>query len=396
MTYKPTLPPVTTPNEKPNNRAILQAKFAVDMLSGVTNLKSPDRAVRLGELLESGLFTTDASGLLVPNGSTSADTEPVFTGRNLFINGDFSMCQRPTSGSVSGTNEWYGPDGWIYAGWGVTGDWGYGTDTAGQLPNSRYFLGYNVTAVTNSAWIGQKIERVKPTAGKKMTVSFWMRSNVAGKKVGVRVVQSFGAGGSAATNTEGPVFTLDTVFKKFTATFDVPSVVGKTIGTGGDDYCYVVWDVSGPGFGGTALLGQTGLFEIGECQFEMGAKASKFEILPFAEQLSNCMRYYEEMFFSHIVAVTYTGNGDTRCALPYKVRKRTVPVVSTASSSLNMVGFGRAGEFVNQSSGALTLASRIDCAAITWIANLSAVAPSGAVVVWSSTEPFSIKANASI
>ena len=399
MTYKPTLPPVTTPNEKPNNRAILQAKFAVDMLSGVTNLKSPDRAVRLGELLESGLFAVDSSGLLVPKGSATADTSAISSGRNLLINGDFNTYTRGTSSALASIGgELLGPDRWVYAGFGITGNWGLGTDTTGTLPHSRYFMGFNVATVAAgaAAWVGQKIERVAPTAGNKVTISFWMRSNVAGKKVGIRMQQVFGTGGSVspAVDTLGKVITLTTTFQKYTHTYSLPSVAGKSFGSNENDYLYVLFDLCGPVFG-SELVGQTGLFELGEVQVELGSVAHEFDVTPLAQQRENCNRYTEEIIVNRFVGVTFTPNGDSRAVIPFATRKRVAPVITPVGfTSINLVGFGRSGEFVNLDSGNLQWQSTVDAAVITGVGNISGISPSGIVVVWSTTSSIRLIADA--
>lgn len=399
MTYDFKPKPIVLPKDKPNNQTALQTKFAVDELTGAAKKASPNRAVRLGELLESGLFAVDSSGLLVPKGSTTADTSAISTGRNLLINGDFNTYTRGSSSALTSIGgELLGPDRWVYAGFGITGNWGLGTDTTGILPHSRYFMGFNVAtaAADSAAWMGQKIERVAPTAGKKVTVSFWMRSSVAGKKVGIRMQQVFGTGGTVSppVDTLGRVITLSTTFQKFTHTYTLPSVAGKLFGSNENDYLYVLFDLSGTAFG-AELVGQTGLFELGEVQVELGSVAHEFDVIPLAQQRENCNRYMEEIIVNRFVGVTYTPNGDSRAVIPFTTRKRVAPVITPVGfTSINLVGFGRSGDFINLDSGTLQWQSTVDAAVISGAGNISGMSSSGAVVVWSTTSSIRLFADA--
>lgn len=86
-------------------------------------------------------------------------------------------------------------------------------------------------------------------AGKAITFSVWARSNVAGKRLAMRALQLFGAGGSPSpdTSTECPnVVTLTTSFRRYSFTVTLPSVLGKTRGTSGNDGLLVVLDYCAP------------------------------------------------------------------------------------------------------------------------------------------------------
>lgn len=135
-------------------------------------------------------------------------------GKNLLINGDMGVFQR---GSLANrpNGESYTVDRWSFASLGTgTSNWGVGTftvsDSSPILPvpsPPRFWLGLNIVAGTDTAWLRQKIEKVAVYHNGKATLSFWMRSGVAGKKVGVRIIQDFGGGtgASAAVFLEGTV-----------------------------------------------------------------------------------------------------------------------------------------------------------------------------------------------
>ncbi|WP_457321337.1 hypothetical protein, partial [Stenotrophomonas sp. P5_B8] len=224
-------------------------------------------------------------------------------GKNLLINGNFDFSQRGVTGSrtSAAVEAIYTMDRWICGFVNVNGNWGVGGTTFGEIPGSRRFLGYNIASVPNnnsSAYVGQKVEGAGTLAGKTVTLSVWARSNVAGKKMGMRALQLFGTGGSTTTSTEAPnVVTLTTAFKRYSFTVTLPSVAGKTIGTSGDDGMLVVLDYCGPAplYGG-ALAGQTGLFEVAQAQLEEGGTATGFEFRPLGLELSLCQRYYEKSY----------------------------------------------------------------------------------------------------
>lgn len=219
-------------------------------------------------------------------------------GKNRIINGNFDIYQRGNPGTITNTAA-YTADRWICssAGAGVTSNWGLGATTPGEIPDSVRFLGFNVVSGVASAWVGQWIEGVHSFAGGKATVSFWMRSGVAGKKVGLLIQQHFGSGGSAMVQVVAPeVITLTTTFTKYSVTFDVPSIVGKTVGGGNAllftfFYCHDLPDM----FGGQ-LTGQTGLFEVAQVQMEKGPTATDYDWRPVGQELLLCQRYYSKSY----------------------------------------------------------------------------------------------------
>lgn len=224
--------------------------------------------------------------------------------KNLLINGNMRVLQRGNSGTLNNT-EVFGPDRWkVGCLGGVTCNWGIGQAAPGTLGSSRYFLGYNVVAGA-TAWIGQKVEGVLTIQGDQATFSFLMRSTPAGRKVGIRIVQDFGTGGSPSGQviTEVGVVTLGGAFEPHSVTFSVPSASGKTFGSSGNDHLYLLIDFSGSGHGGQ-LAGQTGLFEFSEAQLERGSKATAFEHVPMADEVARCQRYFQKSYDLNVVPGT--------------------------------------------------------------------------------------------
>lgn len=231
-------------------------------------------------------------------------------GKNRIINGNFDIYQRGNPGTITNTAA-YTADRWICssAGAGATSNWGLGGTTPGEIPDSTRFLGFNVVSGVTSAWVGQWIEGVHTFAGGKATVSFWMRSGVAGKKVGLLIQQHFGIGGSTMVEVQASsVITLTTNFTKYTVTFDVPSIAGKSVG--GNNALLLTFfyaDDRSTMFGGQ-LIGQTGLFELAQVQMERGDKATDFDWRPVGDELLLCQRYFSKSYA--FATKPGTGNAD--------------------------------------------------------------------------------------
>ena len=145
--------------------------------------------------------------------------------------------------------------------------------------------------------IFQPIEDVRRLAGKTVTVSFWAVASGA-LKLGVAIDQNFGTGGSpsASVNGAGVAVTLSTTFARYSVTFAVPSVSGKTLGTsGGDNTQLDFWFSSGTTMATRAgnVGVQSGSMNIWGVQLEIGSVATPLEKPDPRYDLANCMRFYQ-------------------------------------------------------------------------------------------------------
>jgi len=107
-----------------------------------------------------------------------------------------------------------------------------------------------------------------------------------------------------------------------------------------------------------------------------------------------CQRYYEVVDVNRLVGITYTANGDTRACVPFKVRKRVSPVVTSSSSHLNLVGFGRVAELVNFDGGMPGWQGTPDMAVMASLS--SNMQAAGAVLVWSTTSQILVSGDAEL
>ncbi len=97
---------------------------------------------------------------------------------------------------------------------------------------------------------------------------------------------------------------------------------------------------------------------------------------------------------NRIIGITYTANGDSRACIPFKVRKRAAPRISSPSTALNLVGFGNGGNLVNFDGGTPGWESTVDAAVLSSMPNNMQLW--GAVVVWSTTSQVLVQADAEL
>jgi hypothetical protein len=123
------------------------------------------------------------------------------------------------------------------------------TDVPG---NPRHFLRAAVTSVAganNYVALVQPMEQVKTLQGLNATVTFWAKSDVAGKRLGIEFEQIFGPGGSAPVQGIASQYvTLSTVWQKFTLLVPIPPISGKVLGAHSDCLRFNFWFDAGSTF----------------------------------------------------------------------------------------------------------------------------------------------------
>jgi hypothetical protein len=228
--------------------------------------------------------------------------------RNYLINGNFDKWDYATSQTSSG----YGSDNrWNNANNGSTKIVSQQTcgDTERVLFNSMFYTRTKVTSSSgnsNFVQMWQGIENINLLAGKTVTLSFWAKAD-ANKNIAIEFVQKFGTGGSPSDSVYaiGPqLVTLTTSWQKKTITVNIPSIVGKTLGTDGIQTTYtglVFWfDAGSDSNARSANLGQqSGTFDIAQVKIEDGSVATNgwhpYDG-EFGSEVQACARYYESSF----------------------------------------------------------------------------------------------------
>ncbi len=275
-----------------------------------------------------------------------------FIGKNLLINGDFRFWQRATTSAAAAARR-YVADRWEV--------WSIGTTTQvdamvindGSIdPPVRYAHRVIVSSVAGAGNIGfmrQHIEDVRTASGRTVTFSVRMYS-LSASKIAVNIAQNFGVGGSDAVNTPAQKFDLAAGWQTVTATFNIPSVSGKTIGTS-SSLILQIWMDAGADYNTvTDSLGQrSGTYWFANAQLELGSTATTFEQRNDAIELVLCQRYYEKSYNLGVAPGTATRVGChasgllTGFLLHYPVvrfsqRKRTSPAITLYNTADGAAG----------------------------------------------------------
>ncbi len=360
MTYAPKIPTIQLPKETPNNRSILSAKFAIDMLTGGGNLKSLDRAVRVGELIETGLFTLSSGGLLVPKDELLIP-EVKGNGENLLLNPDLSLWQRGTTASfVEGVSRT--ADAWYANGVGhkvrviqrVMPTGSFLSNTYVPQDNPPTFLrmewqGALAQSAGRFAILQHRVEAANRIVGKEMVLSMWMRSDVA---------RTIGVDATLLSNNVslGSVFTqkqLGTDFSRISFKFKLP--YAATVAATANIVLELTWwceagttwwaTRSGPmptNFAGA------GWIEVMAAKLEEGDTPTPFSPVDPVVNLLRCMRLYEKSYNLATVPGTVDTSGRICFAdgsvsgghyrgVQFKVRKVSVPSVVVYSAQATSV-----------------------------------------------------------
>jgi len=287
--------------------------------------------------------------------------------RQAIINGNFDVWQRGTSTTMTGV--WSG--GTFFSDrWRVTGNPDSGTPptsvlsrqilTSGDIPNAFYYARLNVNGAGTSfgadslLYYAQRIEhgtRFLCGDGKKVTVSFWAKSDITDKKLGINLYQGYGSTGSPSSEEtiNGISWTLTSTWTKYTHTFTTNTLASKTFGTDNNDVLIFsfnfVWGSSKAAISGTTgaetFVG-SGNIDIAQVQLCAGDVALPFMPKSFEEELRACQRYYEKSYkYTDAPGTTQAGNetglvtgiGHANniivCSIDFCVRKRIIPTTTT-------------------------------------------------------------------
>ena len=266
-------------------------------------------------------------------------------GKNKIINGDFRVWQRGTS-FTNNANTAYNADRFkqFYDGAGATRIISQQTFTPGTAPaapyESQYFLRFNQSVAGTLGTFNtltQPIEDVRTLAGNTVTLSYWAKA-AATLSLTIEADQGFGSGGSSTVTTSvvsGQ--TITTSWVRYSHTFTMPSVSGKTIGTSS----FVNLSFKLP-------LNTTFTFDTWGWQLEQGQTATAFQTATGTIQgeLAACQRYFETSYNAGITPADGAGapafqlvggalfTNQARVPVFYKVPKRVAASVAFFRSNV--------------------------------------------------------------
>ena len=276
---------------------------------------------------------TNPAIVLAADGSATANVSSINGGplagmRNAIINGNFDHWQRGTSFS-NPVSPSYQADRWqtLVDGSGATRTISRQSFTIGQsdVPGEpTYFIKYNQSVAGSGQTIHifrQPIESVRTFAGQQITVSFYAKAASATTLPSVQIAQFFGTGGSPSATvftTVASNVSITTSWQRFTYSVTLPSISGKTIGSDGNDWVSLSFNLP---------LNATFNIDIAQVQVEAGPVATPFERRPIGTELTLCQRYFQQT--TAFAGVTSSGNElNVSGSAPFYVPMRANPTVT--------------------------------------------------------------------
>jgi hypothetical protein len=305
------------------------------------------RSSALGTAVSEGMvsYRTDDKALELYAGSAWT---PVMQGRNAVINGAFDFWQRGTSFTNATT---YTADRWSCSRDGSTTiNVTQQTFTPGTAPvagyEAQYFMRIASTVVSAATfYAGYKVEDVRSFAGQTVTLSYWAKANTPVSNTPL-YVQNFGTGGSSAVVVANlATHSITTSWQRFSVTFTLGSIAGKTIGTNNCLELQVIRSAT------------TANVDIWGVQLEAGSVATPFQrnAENLQGELAACQRYYEKSFDPETAPsngpnttsfLTTRGllggvslNVGDSLSVPFKVSKRAVPTITLFGNSNGHFGY---------------------------------------------------------
>jgi len=318
--------------------------------NAVANAAKGDLTVGNGTNL-SGILAVGSNGdTLVADSSTSTGlryTENYAAGKNKIINGDFSINQR---NFTTRTDDTHGFDRWQMAPSGATATYSAQTFTPGAAPVAGYeainFARIAVTTGNDNCRIQQKIEDVRTFAGETVTVSFWAKGTNPSTAGNLTVLfqQEFGTGGSpsASVTTAPQTFVLTANWTRYSLTFAIPSISGKTIGTTANTSSLGLWIGQGSSTSTDAWT-----LDLWGVQVEAGSVATAFQTATGTIQgeLAACQRYFY-LTSSADGAYTQYGMGQAvstsaaKFPSPFPVTMRIAPTSVVVTGNIGLLNAG--------------------------------------------------------
>lgn len=249
-----------------------------------------------------GTSTTKVMNPATTKAVVDASTPPI-TRENLIIDGNFDHWFEGTSQTSNG----YGSDTmWYNGNIGSTKThsrqaFALGDTDTWDAPAAYYSrtVVSSVAGASNGVYKEQRVEDVKKLAGRKVTLSFRAKADAA-KNIAVELYQDFGTGGSPSSTVSGigsQLVALTTAWQDFEITIDMPSILGKTLGSNNNNYTAVnFWFDAGSSFSTRAAsLGQqSGTFDIAQVKLEIGDYGTQFVAPDPTNGAAQCARYFQQ------------------------------------------------------------------------------------------------------
>lgn len=250
--------------------------------------------------------------------------------KNYCINGNFDFWQRGVSFSIA-TGGSYFADRFKYGrdGSGDTGTVSRQTFTVGQTSvpgNPTYFLRHDQTVAgtgTTTRALEHRIEDVSSLSGGTATVSFWAKADTS-RTISLNMVQNFGSGGSALVSITSQSINLTVGWQRFSLTFTVPSISGKTVGS--DSFISVQW-----------FLPNNAIHTIDFAQIMINEGSAPTDFVLAGRTISSefaaCQRYYETGLTQGRHDLNAPAAATIGAQVSFNTTKRTTPSMGFVDTS---------------------------------------------------------------
>lgn len=163
--------------------------------------------------------------------------------RDKIINGRFDIAQRTLPAAIGPVASAFGPDRFsVTTVAGISCSLSRAQFAPGTSLGKNYLTAIFSGVGASGSFIRTKLAGVDTLQGLRATLTFAMADNVAVAGT-VQVRQNFGTGGapSAAVQVNYPFVGLGPSFGAIRLLIDLPSILGKTLGTNGDDSVDILW-----------------------------------------------------------------------------------------------------------------------------------------------------------
>jgi hypothetical protein len=249
---------------------------------------------------------------------------------NAIINGGFDIWQRGTS-FTNPSSFAYTVDRWRpgYDGSGATRVLSRQNHTPGAAPvagqERPFFFRFNQTVAGSAGTFNlfqTVLEGVETFAGQNVTISFYAKAAANITLPKLEITQSFGVGGSSGVDTVvASSVAVTTSWQRFSYSFTVPSISGKTVGTN-----------SVFAFNFYLPINTTFTFDLDGVQLESGSTATAFRrnANSLEGELAACQRYYFrsqglEAFSGHPVTGFTTSSTAANMTMTFPTSMRVKP-----------------------------------------------------------------------
>jgi hypothetical protein len=331
------------------------------------------------ETSSAGYLTNDSASSTYLTQVSASTTYQGAPNRNLIINGAMQIAQRATSLSSITTSLYKTVDRWAlsFAAAQNFGTWTQSVENDGPS-NSEFSKSLKMLCTTaqaspasSAALIfyqaieGQNLQGIKKgtSAAQPLTLSFWVKSNVVGTYVCSLLDENNSIGFPPYGTSIARTYTINAVntWEKKVVTFSAGTsgVISNTNGVGlrlyhwlgaGSNYTSgtlnLQWASNTPG---TEAVGQVNVasainnyWQITGIQLEIGSTATPFEFKSFAQDLTECKRYYEKSYSQGVNPGTSTTASSVRfraasssveIGLNFSITKRAAPTVTLYSTT---------------------------------------------------------------